>query len=191
MVSVKHSIQAAADLLDSWCQSVEGMDRLDDLASLLAATFQKGGKVYCMGNGGSLADASHFAEELSGKFSVARAPLPAIAFTDASHITCVGNDFGFDEIFARLVTAFCSESDIVLLLTTSGNSRNLVKAAEAARSMGATAIALTGRGGGQLSKMVDISIDFPGDTSDRIQELQMLALHAITAEIERLMGFCS
>lgn len=184
-----NAITEASQLLDEFAKNKNQIEALDKVANLIAEAFQKGGHLYAMGNGGSLADAAHFAEELSGKFSIARPPLPAIALTDAAHLTCVANDFGFEMVFARLITAFAKPGDIVLLLTTSGNSQNLIEAAKSARQNQATVVSFTGRGGGKLAELTDLLIDFPGATSDRIQELQMLALHAITGEIERLLGF--
>jgi D-sedoheptulose 7-phosphate isomerase len=107
---------------------------------------------------------------------------------DSGHITCVGNDFGFEEIFARPILALADQRDAVLLLSTSGQSQNLIRAAEAAKEKGATVVAFTGRGGGPLAELADFNIDFPGQGSDRIQELQMLALHALVEHIEAALG---
>lgn len=190
-MSTGQDFAEANQLLASLTTNAAFVEGIDLVAIQIAAAFRQDNHLYCAGNGGSLADAAHFAEELSGKFSVARRPLPAIAFTDAAHLTCVANDFGFEHVFARMVTAFVGPGDILLLLTTSGNSQNLIESSRAAKVKGACSIAFGGRGGGKLRPEVDTYIDFPGQTSDRIQELQMLALHAITGEIERLLGFTS
>ena len=133
----------------------------------------------------------HFAEEWTGRFMNDRAPMPAIALCDPTHLTCVSNDFGFEHVFSRMVSALASDKDLVLLLSTSGNSPNLLLAAEAARQRGAKLVALLGKGGGKLAPICDLAIDFPGGRSDRIQELHMQTLHAVIDDVEHRLGFAS
>jgi D-sedoheptulose 7-phosphate isomerase len=160
-------------------------EAVDSIGSALASVLAAGGKVLVAGNGGSLAQAAHFAEECSGRFRADRPALAVIALADPSHITCVANDYGFDEVFARAVAAYARPGDALLLLTTSGNSQNLVVAAAAARGLGVAVHAFTGRGGGELGRSADLAVDFPGDTADEVQELHMAGLHALVAAIER------
>ena len=152
-------------------------------ASLLD-TFRRRGKVLVCGNGGSMADSMHFAEEFSGRFRMDRAPLPVLALSDPTHITCVGNDYGFDHIFSRQVEALGHSGDILVLLSTSGNSPNLLLAATSAKSRSMTTVGLLGRDGGQLMSLCDLALVAPGATSDRIQELHMMALHAVIEAVE-------
>ncbi len=160
----------------------EGADRL-------VACLRAGRTVLVCGNGGSMADAMHFAEELTGRFRKDRPALPAMACSDPTHLSCVANDYGFEQVFSRWIEAMARPGDCVVLLSTSGNSANIARAAAAARERGATTIALLGRGGGTLAGRCDVEIIVPGETSDRIQELHMLILHAWVEAVEMGMGF--
>lgn len=172
------------------CLSDKGfLDAVQRAGEQVSTTLKAGGKVMACGNGGSLCDAAHFAEEFSGRFRNNRRPLPAMAFTDAAHMSCVANDFGFDEVFSRMVEAFGRPGDSLLLLSTSGNSTNLIQAANAAKESCVTVIGFLGRGGGKLASLCDISVLAPGATSDRIQEVHMLALHALIEAVEQELGF--
>lgn len=158
---------------------------MEDAALMIADCFQNGNKVIIAGNGGSLCDASHFAEELTGFFRGPRKALPAISLSEPGHITCVGNDFGFEWIFARGVEAYGAPGDIFIALTTSGNSPNLIKAVEVAKEKKLKTIAFLGKGGGKLKGVADLEFiiqDFK--TSDRIQEVHMAAMHVIIELIE-------
>ncbi|MBL8991137.1 MAG: SIS domain-containing protein [Phycisphaerae bacterium] len=150
----------------------------------LAACLRDGGKVLICGNGGSACDAAHFAEELTGRYRADRRPLPAIACTDTGHITCTANDFGFEQVFARWVTALARKGDCLIVLSTSGNSANIARAVESARAADCRVIALLGKDGGRIRGVADIEVIVPGATSDRIQELHMLILHAWVESIE-------
>ena len=132
-----------------------------------------------------MADALHFCEECTGRFKDDRRPYPALALGEATHLTCVSNDYGFDQVFARQVEAFGHEGDVLVLLTTSGNSANLIEAAKAARGRGVKTIGLVGRGGGKLAALCDHLLDAPGKSSDRIQEIHMMCLHAIVEAVEQ------
>jgi D-sedoheptulose 7-phosphate isomerase len=158
--------------------------RIDVATATLAACVRAEGKVLVVGNGGSMCDAAHFAEELTGRFRADRRPLPALACNDPGHLTCVGNDYGFEFVFSRWIEALAQPGDVVVILSTSGNSPNCVRAAAAARAKGARTIALLGRGGGPLAGACDTPIIVPGTTSDRIQELHMLILHIFVEGIE-------
>jgi D-sedoheptulose 7-phosphate isomerase len=153
-------------------------------ATLLSQTINGGNKIMICGNGGSSCDAAHFAEELTGRFRADRRPLAAIACTDVGHITCTANDYGFDHIFSRWVEALGRQGDTLIILSTSGNSANCLRALEAADEVGMNTIALLGKGGGKMLKRATIQIVVPGETSDRIQELHMLLLHSFVECIE-------
>ena len=154
----------------------------------IAQAFSRGNKLLVLGNGGSLCDAAHIAEEFTGRFRKNRPPLPAIACESAGHITCTGNDYGFEDIFARWVTALAKSGDVVLLLSTSGNSENVLRACDAAKARGALTLALTGKGGGKLVAHAHHTLVAPGATADRIQELHMLALHTMVEGVEWELG---
>jgi D-sedoheptulose 7-phosphate isomerase len=154
----------------------------------IAAAFAKGNKVLICGNGGSLADATHFAEELTGRFRKDRPALAAIAIADAGHLTCTANDFGFDRVFSRGVEALGRPGDVLIALSTSGNSKNVLLALDAAKERGLSTIALLGKTGGQCKGMATIEIIVPGETADRIQELHMLILHTLVEGVEKALG---
>ena len=135
-----------------------------------------------------MADAMHFAEELTGRFRMDRPALAALACADPTHLTCVANDYGFEQVFSRWVEGLGREGDCLIVLSTSGNSANIVRAVDAARARGIETIGLLGRGGGVLLGVCETEIVVPGETSDRIQELHMLILHAWVESIERALG---
>ena len=140
----------AAQLLDTVRNDAAFMDAVEAAGAAMCQAIAQGGKIISCGNGGSMSDAMHFAEELSGRYREDRPGLPAISCSDPSHITCVGNDYGFDQIFARFVQSLGQSGDCLLAISTSGNSANVLQAAKAAQSLGMTVVGLTGRGGGSL-----------------------------------------
>jgi D-sedoheptulose 7-phosphate isomerase len=174
----------AARVLDEFRRDPVVLATLAQMADELADCFRRRGRVFSCGNGGSLTDAAHFAEEFSGRFRNDRDPLPAMAFTDPAHLTCVANDYGYEHVFSRMVDAFGHEGDILVLLSTSGRSPNLLRAAEAAKRRGVRVYGFLGKGGGELLPLCDRVVLAPGETSDRIQELHMLALHALIEAVE-------
>ncbi len=158
---------------------------MENTAQALASCFKTGHKVLIAGNGGSLCDAMHFAEELTGFFRHSRPALPALALADPGHITCTSNDLGFDWIFARGVEAFGQPGDIFIGLTTSGKSPNIIKAVEVAKERGLRTVAFLGKGGGPLKGMAEFELLIDGfSTSDRIQEAHMAAMHMIIERVE-------
>lgn len=174
-------------LLENFIKEEEERRETEKVAKELADVFTKGNKVLICGNGGSNCDALHFAEEFTGRFRGDRKALPAIAISDSSHITCVGNDYGFDYIFSRGVEAYGKEGDIFFGISTSGNSPNVIKAVEAAKKLGMKTCVLLGKDGGKLKGMCDYEFIIPGKTSDRIQEIHMMILHIIIEGVERIM----
>ena len=164
----------------------EGLEFIESSARMIAACFQNGGKILIAGNGGSLCDAMHFAEELTGQFRKKRKALPAIALSEPGHLTCVGNDFGFDSIFARGVEAFGQPGDVFIGLTTSGNSLNIIKAVEEAKTKGLRTIAFLGKTGGKMRGLCDLEWIISGfPYSDRVQEAHMSAIHIIIEMVEK------
>lgn len=174
-------------LLENFIKEEEERRETEKVAKELADVFTKGNKVLICGNGGSNCDALHFAEEFTGRFRGDRKALPAIAISDSSHITCVGNDYGFDYIFSRGVEAYGKEGDMFFGISTSGSSPNVIKAVEAAKKLGMKTCVLLGKDGGKLKGMCDYEFIIPGKTSDRIQEIHMMILHIIIEGVERIM----
>lgn len=175
-LSVAHEaaamVPAAADLADRICDALDG-----------------GGKLITFGNGGSAAEAQHFAGELLGRFRETRRPLPAIALsTDPSVVTCIANDFSYEDLFARQVTGLAGESDIVVGISTSGRSENVVRGLRAAREAGATAVAWTGADPGPAGEAADIVLAVPSTTTARIQEMHTLLMHTICVAIDAWVG---
>jgi D-sedoheptulose 7-phosphate isomerase len=185
MDHIEQSFREAQAVLAQFVDDAEQFPRVARLAAVLAETFRAGGKVLACGNGGSMSDAMHFAEEWSGRYRKDRAPLPAIALSDPGHMSCVANDFGFAEVFARQAQALGREGDVLFMLSTSGNSMNLLRAAEEGRKRGMKVVSLLGRGGGKLAPLSDIAIIVPGETADRIQELHIKIIHTVIEAVER------
>jgi D-sedoheptulose 7-phosphate isomerase len=185
--NLKDSLHDAHDLLGAFIADDNNFEAVKKIVKAIIASFDTGKKVLICGNGGSMTDAMHFAEELTGKFRDNRRALPAISLSDPSFITCAGNDFGFEEIFSRGVEAFGKPGDVFIGLSTSGNSPNIIKALERASSNKMTTVLLLGKDGGSLKGRADIEIIVNGSTSDRIQEIHMLVLHTVVEGIERTM----
>lgn len=158
---------------------------IEEGAKEIALCFENGGKVLIAGNGGSLCDASHFAEELTGFFRKKRRALPAIALSEPGHLTCVANDAGFEHVFSRAIEAYGKEGDLFIGLTTSGNSVNIVRAFRRATQLGLTTLAFLGKDGGALKGEADLELIIEGfSTSDRIQEAHMTAIHIMIELVE-------
>ena len=167
-----------------------GADIIERMAEAIADAFRNGRRLYFVGNGGSAADAQHLAGEMVGRFTLERRALPAVALTtDTSVLTAVSNDYGFDECFARQVEALVERDDVVLGLSTSGNSPNVLRALERARDKGARILALAGRGGGRMNSLADLCLVVPADESARIQEAHITVGHILCELVEkRLFG---
>ncbi len=160
--------------------------QVGECAALLCACFRAGGKVLVMGNGGSAADAQHMAAELVGRFMLNRAALPAIALTtDTSILTAVANDFGYDEVFKRQVEALANPEDVVIGISTSGNSPNVVTAFELAQSKGCKIVALSGRDGGKMALYADLNLTVAVDETPRIQEVHLSMIHILCDLVEQ------
>jgi D-sedoheptulose 7-phosphate isomerase len=181
-----------ADLEHEWREHVRVVTdaaalvpRAAELADRLCAALERGGKLITFGNGGSAADAQHFAGELLGRFRATRRPLPAIALTtDPSVVTCIANDFGYEDLFARQVAALATADDVVIGITTSGRSENVVRGLRAARDAGALAVAWTGADPGPAGEAADLVLAAPSTTTARIQEVHTLLMHTICVAID-------
>lgn len=185
--SIRDALLEAQDVLNRFTQNPENIATIAKTAEMMQDVFERQGRIFTCGNGGSLCDAIHFAEECVGKFRSDRRPLPAIALSDAGSITCTANDFDFTEVFARPLSALGHPGDLLVVLSTSGNSANVVRAAETAKARGIQVFGLLGRDGGKLKHHCDIYLIAPGDTADRIQEIHIKVLHILIEHVERLM----
>ncbi|MFC4160421.1 D-sedoheptulose 7-phosphate isomerase [Chitinimonas lacunae] len=182
----------AARLLDQVRNDPAFFEAIGQAAELLVNSFKAGGKVISCGNGGSHCDAMHFAEELSGRYRDNRPALPAMAISDPSHLSCVGNDYGFEFVFSRHIEAFGRPGDVLLGLSTSGNSANILRAVEAARQREMRVVLLLGRDGGKLRGRGDVEIVVPHfGYADRTQEIHIKVIHTLMDLIEQGMGYVS
>lgn len=187
---IRESSQAILKEVDSFWSNPETIEVIERAAVLLSDSLKKGYKIISCGNGGSLCDAMHFAEELTGRYRKNRTSLPAISINDPAYITCVGNDFSFDEIYSRYVEGVGCEGDVLLAISTSGNSSNIVKAVESAHLKKMKVLALTSTGDNRLSALSDIVIAAPKvDFSDRVQEIHIQVIHILIQAIEKQLGF--
>jgi len=185
---IRAELTEAQSVLDRFVQNLANLQAIEQAARLVAASLRQGGKVLTCGNGGSLCDAQHFAEELSGRYRQNRRALAAIALTEASHMSCVANDFGYEYVFSRFVEALGRPGDVLLAISTSGHSPNILRAAEAARAAGMQVISLTGKDGGPLASLSDVEIRAPHTGyADRIQEIHIKAIHIMIMLIEQLV----
>lgn len=162
-----------------------------EVANIIADAYKNQKKIIVAGNGGSLCDGMHFAEELTGQFRQKRRALPAISLSDAGFLSCTANDFGYENVFSRGVEAHGEKGDVFIALTTSGNSKNLIKAVDTAKEMGLITVAFLGKSGGKMKGMCDKEWIVKGSTSDRIQEAHMSAIHIIIQMIEELLFYRS
>lgn len=183
---IEANLIEASVVLDEFISDPGNIAAVEAAAELLVMSLKSGHKIISCGNGGSMTDAMHFAEEISGVFREKRRALAALSISDPSHISCVANDLGFDSVFSRYIEGVGQEGDTLLAISTSGNSPNIIKAVEAARDKGMKVIGLTGKTGGQLAGMVDTEIRVKGRKhSDRIQEVHIKILHIFVLLIEQ------
>ena len=185
---IRAELTEARTVLDRFLADSTNLTRIAAAAELIATSLRNGGKVLTCGNGGSLCDAQHFAEELTGRYRNDRRALAAIALTEASHMTCVANDFGFEFVFSRYVEALGRPGDVLLAISTSGNSPNVLRAAEAAKAAGMLVVSLTGKDGGALAGLSDVEIRAPHfGYADRIQDIHIKIIHILIMLIEKLV----
>lgn len=185
---IKQHFTEAAEILHLFMADDQNIQQIENAAKLMADCIINGGKIISCGNGGSHCDAMHFAEELSGRYRGNRKALPAIAISDPSHISCVGNDYGYEFIFSRYVEALGKPGDILLGISSSGNSKNVIRAMLTAKAMGMNTIGLTGKDGGDMASLCDIEIRAPkAEFADRAQEIHIKVIHALIDSIEQMV----
>lgn len=185
---IRIELKEAADTLNKFISDPANIEFIQSAALMVADSFKAGGKVISCGNGGSQCDAMHFAEELTGRYRENRPGYPAIAISDVSHISCVGNDYGYDYIFSRYIEAVGQKGDVLLGISASGNSGNVNKAIEAARMKGMNVIILTGKDGGKMGGSADIEIRVPHfGFADRVQEIHIKVIHILILLVEKEM----
>lgn len=180
-------LQEAHKVVEMFFSNPENIVKCTQFSQTLIEAYLNGANVFSCGNGGSHCDAMHFAEELTGRYRKDRRPLGAMALGDPSHVTCVSNDYGFKYIFSRQVEGLGRSGDVLIGLSTSGNSENVILAVEAAKAKGMKTIALLGKDGGKLKNMADLSIIVPAQTSDRIQEVHIKIIHLVIETVERVI----
>ncbi|MGP1930878.1 MAG: D-sedoheptulose 7-phosphate isomerase [Arsenophonus sp. ER-QC15-MAG3] len=181
-------LEEAIITLKNFINNKENIEAIEKAAIMISNTFKAGGKVLSCGNGGSHCDAMHFAEELTGRYREDRIGYSAISISDVTYFSCVSNDFGYDYVFSRYIEALGREGDILLAISTSGNSRNIIKAIEAARIKGMKVIILTGKEGGKITGTADIEIRVAHfNYADRIQEIHIKVIHILIQVIEKEM----
>ncbi len=190
--SIILNLNEARKNLDLFLSDKNAVKKIAAAGDLMVNAIISENKIISCGNGGSICDAMHFAEELSGKFRKSRISLPAIAISDPSHISCVGNDFGYEFVFSRFIEGLGQKGDILLAITTSGNSENIMKAAEAAHNKEMKVIGLTGKDGGKFASMCDIEIRVPfSEFADRAQEIHIKIIHCLIHYIELKLNLIS
>ncbi len=181
----KNSLQEAQKTIEGFLSNPENLKKCEQFSKILIECFRSNHNLFTCGNGGSHCDAMHFAEEFTGKYRKDRRPLGALALGDASHTTCVGNDYGFEQIFVRQLMGLAKKGDVLVGLSTSGNSKNVILAMQEAKKVGVKTIALLGRDGGELKNIADLSIVVSAQSSDRIQEVHIKLIHTVIETVER------
>ncbi|WP_323758040.1 D-sedoheptulose 7-phosphate isomerase [Roseivirga sp.] len=183
---IKQELQEAAKVLENFLENEQNIEAIEKAAQVFVDTINNDGKIFSCGNGGSHCDAMHFAEELTGRYRENRRALPAIAISDPSHISCVSNDFGYESIFSRYIEGLGREGDAILAISTSGNSKNILRAATVAKQRKMKVIALTGKNGGELAELADVEIRVPHmGYADRVQEIHIKVIHILIQLIEK------
>lgn len=183
---IRSELTEAQSVLDTFLNNPDHLLAIEQAAVLMADALKSGHKIISCGNGGSHCDAMHFAEELSGRYRGDRRSLAAIAISDVSHLSCVGNDYGYEHVFSRFIEGLGSEGDVLLGLSTSGNSANVIRAVEAARQKNMKVVLLTGKDGGKLADQADVEVRVSHfGYADRIQEIHIKVIHLLILLIEK------
>lgn len=185
--NMRNSYFTAFETVKNFVEDERNIEKTAEVAEELAEAYRNGKKSLIAGNGGSNCDAMHFAEEFTGRFRKDRRALPSLSISDSSHITCVGNDYGFNFIFAKGVEAFGQEGDFFFGISTSGNSQNIIEAVKVAKEKGLKTVGILGKDGGKLKGICDYEFIVQGETTDRIQEIHMMILHIIIEGVERIL----
>lgn len=186
MESIKQHFLEARTALETFLADDANIHKVEAAGMILSEAVRSGNKILSCGNGGSMCDAMHFAEELSGRYRNDRPALPAISISDPSHLSCVGNDYGYAYVFSRMVEAIGRSGDVLFAISTSGNSANVLNAIEAARKQGMKVIGLTGKSGGKMAEVCDVEIRAPySEYADRAQEIHIKVIHSLIDYVER------
>ncbi len=185
MSFIRSSLLEAQTTLNKFIDDEKNVKQIEQAVQIFVDSFRNKGRVFSCGNGGSMCDSLHFAEELTGRYRKNRAPLPATGISEAGHMTCVANDFGFDFVFSRFIEAWGQQGDALLAISTSGNSNNVIKAVEVAKSRGMKVVGLLGKDGGKLKSMCDVAMVIDCPITDRIQEIHIKCIHIFIEGIER------
>ena len=186
MNNIKQHFEEAQQVLNNFLADENNFKNIEAAGKLMVTALQNGKKIISCGNGGSMSDAMHFAEELSGRYRDDRKALAAVSISDPTHISCVGNDYGYEFIFSRYLEALGNEGDVLLGISTSGNSKNVLNAIEVAKKKGIKMVGLTGKDGGKMTGLCDIEIRAPHSKyADRAQEIHIKCIHSLIDFIER------
>jgi D-sedoheptulose 7-phosphate isomerase len=184
--TIKQHFTEARNILETFLADEKNFFAITNAGKLMCEAITNGNKIISCGNGGSMCDAMHFAEELTGRYRNNRKAIAAISISDPSHITCVGNDYGFEFIFSRYLEAVGNNGDVLLAISTSGNSKNVINAIKVAKVKGIKVIALTGKDGGEIKNICDIEIRAPhSEYADRAQEIHIKVIHSLIDFVER------
>lgn len=182
---IENNLNEAQKLLQQFISEPKNIEAIEKAGILLTKAIKAGNKIISCGNGGSMSDAMHFAEELSGRFRDDRKALPAISISDPSHLSCVGNDYGYDKVFSRFIEGLGNKGDVLVAISTSGNSINVVNAVITAKEKGMLVIGLTGKNGGEMGGLCDVEIRAPhSDYADRAQEIHIKVIHSLIHYVE-------
>jgi D-sedoheptulose 7-phosphate isomerase len=183
---ILQELTQASNVLNDFMNQPDCTVSIENAANLIVDAIHNGGKIISCGNGGSMCDAMHFAEEMTGRYRENRKPIPALAISDSSHLSCVSNDFGYDQVFSRYVEALGKKGDVLLAISSTGNSENAIEAISTAKKKGMKTIVLTGKGGGRMAEIGDIVINVPHHGfADRIQEIHIKVIHILILLIEK------
>lgn len=184
--NVLDDLKQEREVLENFISRADTKELIEKTIEIMSSSIKKGGKLISAGNGGSMCDAMHFAEELTGRYRDNRPSYPAVAICDPSHITCVGNDYGFDYIFSRYLEGMGAAGDVFLGISTSGNSKNIIESCKVCKEKGIKSVLLLGKDGGKLKDLGDVSIIVPHDGyADRIQEIHTMIIHILIKGIEQ------
>lgn len=189
ILSIEGNLKEAQQVLEKFISDKNAILNIEQAITSMSSALKNGGKIISCGNGGSMCDAMHFAEELSGRFRNDRKSIAALSISDPSHLTCVGNDYGFDKVFSRYIEAIGKPGDVLLAISTSGNSRNVINAIDAAKKNGMKVIGLTGKDGGEMATLCDVEIRAPhSQYADRAQEIHIKVIHCFIQGIEKALN---
>lgn len=186
MDTIRKHFTEAQEILEAFVSDPKSFQSIESAGQILVKAIRSGGQIISCGNGGSMCDAMHFSEELSGRYRNDRPAYPAISISDPAHLSCVANDYGYDFVFSRMIEAVGRKGDVLFAISSSGNSENILKAIEAAKIKGMTVIGLTGKDGGKMAGLCDIEIRAPhSEYADRAQEIHIKVIHSLIDFVER------